>query len=172
MIRTRRMNALMLFTVIIFAPLAFAGVPGTINYQGYLKNAAGTPVNTATTMRFSLYSSNPTRSNPVWHETKSVTPSNGIYSTQLGSSTPLTATFDVPYYLGVQVGTDPEMPLQVLSSVPYALRSNVADAYGVGSITSTMISDGAVSPAKLADTCAVGQVLKQGVSGWECASRP
>ena len=45
------------------------------------------PVNTATSVRFSLYSSNPTRSNPVWTETKSVTPANGIYSTQLGSTT-------------------------------------------------------------------------------------
>ena len=81
------------------AALAFAGVPQTINYQGYLKSAAGTPVTTATPVRFSLYSSTPARNNPVWRETKDVSPVNGIYSTQLGSTTPITAPFDVPYYL-------------------------------------------------------------------------
>jgi hypothetical protein len=156
------------------AALAFAGVPQTINYQGYLKNSStGAPASGSVSMIFSLYSSKPARSNPVWRETQpAVAVNNGIYSTQLGSVTPIAAPFDVPYYLGVKVAGDDEMSLQPLSSVPYALRSGVADAYGAGSVTSAMISDGAVGLDKLADTCAVGQVLKQGVSGWECASRP
>jgi hypothetical protein len=94
----------------VAAALAYAAVlPGTINYQGYLRNTDGTPVSSATTIRISIYSSNPARSKPVWSETKSVTPANGIYSIQLGSTVPITATFDVSYYLGVQAGADPEM---------------------------------------------------------------
>jgi len=114
--------------LVAVAALSFAGVPQTITYQGYLKDSAGTPVSAPTSIRFSLYSSYPARNNPVWRETKSVTPANGIYSTQLGSATPLTAMFDVPYWLGVKVGTDSEMSLQELSSVPYARRAVSLDS--------------------------------------------
>jgi len=115
--------SVVLATILVIAAVAFAAVPTTINYQGYLKNADGTPVGIATTVRFSLYSSNPPRNNQVWRETKSITPSNGIYSTQLGSVTPISASFDVPYFLGIKVAGDSEMALQALSSVPYALRA-------------------------------------------------
>jgi len=102
---------------LLLTTLAFATVPQTINYQGYLKDSTGAPVTSATSVRFSLYSSNPARNNPVWRESKSVTPANGIYSTQLGSTTPFNTPFDVPYYLGVKVETDLEMLLQPLGSV-------------------------------------------------------
>jgi hypothetical protein len=163
---------LLVVLLLALAAFAIAAPPQTINYQGYLRNTAGTPVSSETTIRFSLYSSNPARNNPVWRETKSITPSNGIFSTQLGSTTPVTAPFDVPYWLGVKVAGDDEMALQALSSTGYALRAGVADAYGEGSIDSSMISDGAVSLDKLADTCAAGQVLRKGASGWECGPNP
>ena len=52
---------------VALAALAFAGVPQTINYQGYLKNGTA-PAGGSVNMTFSLYSSNPTRNNPVWQE--------------------------------------------------------------------------------------------------------
>ena len=108
--------------------IAFAALPKTISYQGYLKDGAGKPVTAATSITFSLYSSNPARNNPVWRESQSVTPVNGVYSVQLGAVTPLNASFEVPYYLGMKAGADPELtPLQPLSSAPYALRSGTAD---------------------------------------------
>jgi len=134
-----------MLTALIIAAVAMAAVPQSINYQGYLKNTAGTPVNTATNIRFSLYSSNPARNNPVWMESKSVTPSNGIYSTQLGSVTPIAAPFDVPYWLGVKVAGDAEMALQPLASAPYAMKAaTVTDS----SITSNSIS-GTIAANKL-----------------------
>ena len=46
----------------------------------------------------------------------------------LGSITPLGLLFDVPYYLGIQVGTDLEMTPRVpLSSVGYAYRAGMAE---------------------------------------------
>jgi hypothetical protein len=163
----------MLVAILTLATLTFAGVPQTINYQGYLKTTGGAPVTGQLGMTFSLYSSNPPRNdNHVWRETKpAVAVANGIYSVQLGSVTPIAAPFDVPYYLGIKVNGE-ELPLLPLSSAPYALRADVADTFGEGSITATMISDGAVGPDKLADTCAVGQILRQGASGWECGARP
>lgn len=42
---------------VTLAALTFAGVPQTINYQGYLKNtAAGTPVSGNINMTFRFYS--------------------------------------------------------------------------------------------------------------------
>ncbi|MBL0226642.1 MAG: hypothetical protein IPQ16_14035 [Geobacteraceae bacterium] len=153
MIRTHWMNALMLFTVIIFAPLAFATVPSTINYQGYLKDSAGAPVNGAISVRFSLYSSNPARSNPVWQETKDISASNGIYSTQLGSATPISTPFDVPYWLEVKVEGDAEMALQELSSVPYARRAQTSDSVADGSVSDAKIT-GPISDSKLTSNIA------------------
>jgi hypothetical protein len=112
---------------IFVAALAFAGVPQTISYQGYLKHS-GVPATETVNMVFSLYSSATPRNNPVWKESKDITPANGIYNTQLGSVTPITAPFDVPYYLGVQVGNDPEMSLQPLSGTGYAFRARVAES--------------------------------------------
>ena len=112
--------------LVAMATLAFAGVPWTINYQGYL-TFKGSPASGTVNMTFSLYSSAKPRNNPVWRETQDVTPVNGTYSIQLGSTTPITAPFDVPYYLGVKAGTDTEMSPQPLSSVPYAQRAAVAD---------------------------------------------
>ncbi len=124
------MRSIITWTIalVAVATLGFAAVPQTINYQGYLKDSAGAPVSSTTSIRFSLYSSNPARNNPVWRETKNITPTNGIYSTQLGSTTPIGALFDVPYLLGVKVAGDAEMPLQSLASVPYSLRSGVAES--------------------------------------------
>ncbi|MFZ4859944.1 MAG: beta strand repeat-containing protein [Desulfuromonadaceae bacterium] len=135
------------------AALAYAGAPKAINYQGYLRDSAtGTPASGPKRMIFSLYSSNPARSNPVWRETQpAVAVNNGIYSTRLGSVNPITSPFDVPYYLGVKVGEDPEMTLQPLSSVPYALRATVADSVTGGSIGTAAIADSSVTSAKIAN---------------------
>jgi hypothetical protein len=111
--------------IVTIATLAFAGVPQTVNYQGYLKNGS-VPASGPVNITFSLYSSNPARSNPVWFDTHSVTPANGIYSVQLGSQKALNASFDVPYWLGITVEST-ALPLQPLSSVPYALRAAGVD---------------------------------------------
>lgn len=68
--------------IVCWAAAVFAAVPQTVNYQGYLKDAAGSPVNTQVDITFSLY----TQANggtPIWLETKAVIPQNGIYSVTL-----------------------------------------------------------------------------------------
>jgi len=112
------------------AALAFAGVPRTINYQGYVTDkTTNVPLNSnAVGMTFSLYSSANPHNNPVWRETQSpVDVKNGIFSVHLGSVVPITAPFDVPYRLGVNVNGSGELPLQPLSSVPYAQRAVMAE---------------------------------------------
>lgn len=149
--------------IIGLATLALSAVPQTINFQGYLKNSDGTPVNTTVTITFSLYSSNPARNNPVWRDTQSVTPANGVYSVVLGQATPIVAPFDVLYWLGVKVDPDPELtPLQPLAASPYAFRAATADNVGAAAI-----ADSSVSSAKISGplTVAVGGTGAATVAG-------
>lgn len=141
-----------LSAVLILITAAFAAVPQTINYQGYLKGSSGAPVNSTTNMVFSLYSTT-SGVRPVWGSgTVSITPVNGIYSVELGKSPQpvLGIAFNRPYWLGVKAGTDPEMrPLQPLTSVPYALHAVEAEMVPDGSVTSTKLADGSITAAKL-----------------------
>ncbi len=122
------LGVLLLLTVIPFT--GFAAVPQTINYQGYLTDPGGVPVNSPpdAQMTFCIYDEE-TGVTTLWCETQDVTVSEGVYSVMLGTNTanPLNLPFDTQYYLGVEVETDGEMtPRQPLTSVPYALRSDEA----------------------------------------------
>jgi hypothetical protein len=80
-------------------------------------------VNASLSMTFKLYTAAEGGS-ALWTETRPVQVSNGSYSVLLGTVTPLTVAFDVPYFLGVTVGADPEMtPRQPLASAPYAFKA-------------------------------------------------
>jgi hypothetical protein len=148
-------SSIAFIAVLALAVLASATVPATINYQGYLKNSDGTPVSTAVHLTFSIYSSNPSRNNPLWRDMKSITPVSGVYSVVLGTTKPITAAFDTPCWLGVQVEAEPEMtPLQPLTAVPYAFRAATADSVGTaalaeGSVTTLKLAAGAVTDANI-----------------------
>ncbi|GFO67991.1 hypothetical protein GMLC_15700 [Geomonas limicola] len=145
-------GAVALFLSCILTLSAWAAFPGTLAYQGYLTTSAGDPVHATVPMTFALYGS-PTGGTPLWsefHSQESV--QNGVYSVQLGAVTPLTLPFDTGYYLGVAVGSDPEMtPRLPLASVPTAFRARVADQLG--------------------QACADGEILKYqaSTSTWNCA---
>ena len=80
---------------------------------------------------------------------------SGVYSILLGSITPLGLLFNAPYYLGIQVGTDPEMtPRLPLSSVGYAYRAGMAEQ--------ALIQGFPVSPA----FPSANQVLKFNGTNW------
>ena len=109
--------------------VAFAAVPNTINYQGYLTDNSGNPITSAVSITFNIYSV-AAGGAPLWAETHTNIPVNmGIYNVILGSVTSLGGlAFDVPYYLGVAVGSDPEMiPRQPLTSVGYAFTADTAE---------------------------------------------
>jgi hypothetical protein len=73
-----------------------------------------------------------------------VTVNNGIYNVNLGDVNTITSLpFGLPYYLGVKVGTDPEMTPRIpLTSVGYAFRAKTADyVYGSGTFTNPIVSN-------------------------------
>lgn len=106
--------------------LGLAQVPQKMNYQGYLTDPGGTPIHGMVTMVFSIYEV-AAGGTALWSETQSVVVNQGVYSINLGNITPVSLPFDKAYYLGVKVGSDPEMTPRIpLTSVGYAFTSNTA----------------------------------------------
>lgn len=96
----------------------------TIGFQGKLLDNNNNPENGSFTMKFSIYNGAGTS---LWGpESQTVTVNNGVFAVQLGAVSALTpAVFaSSPTYVGVTVGSDPEMtPRQELGAAPYALSA-------------------------------------------------
>lgn len=96
-----------------------------LTVQGILKKADGSAVpDDVYTLFFAFYDAE-AGGNKVWEETISdVETTGGVYSVVLGVGTPLTAPFNVPYYLSVKIGSASAqelLPRPRLSAAPYAL---------------------------------------------------
>jgi hypothetical protein len=135
-----------------------AAVPQTLNYQGYLTNSAGTPINGARAMTFRLYSAS-SGGAALWTEAQpSVNVVNGIFDTTLGSITPLPPLpFDVPYWLTVQISPDlVEMsPRQQVTASAYAIRAANADALAPTATVAGAQITGTVSDQQLSSNVAL-----------------
>jgi hypothetical protein len=128
----KRSRKLSLAAALLLAPALALAVPATIGYQGRLYDASGTnPVNGTLSVAFSLYAAG-TGGTAVWTETQSVAFVNGYFAVQLGSVTAFGSAFDgTTRFLGVRVGTDPEMsPRSTVASVPYALTAAPDSRFG------------------------------------------
>ena len=94
-----------LLTAVFCCGVVQAQVPHQINYQGYLTNSSGTPVNTTVSMTLKLWDQ--INSGNVLHtETQSVTVTNGAFNVVIGTAATLNAAFNIPYFLGVTVAPD------------------------------------------------------------------
>lgn len=94
-------------------------IPKIMNYQGYLTDSGGTPINGTRNLRFRLYDSGGTAMN--WVETHNNVPIvNGIFNVVLGASASpapvlVNETFREGYYLELQVYHPPSGPWEALS---------------------------------------------------------
>ena len=157
---------------------AAATPPKTLSYQGFLTSASDTPIDAPVQMTFKIYNV-PTGGVALWTETQpSVTVAKGEFNTVFGFITPLTLPFDAPYYLGVTVGSDPEMvPRQPLAASAYAFRAMSLDGGATvpGAIVTGAISTATIPGAQVTgdlsgasnidlanSTAAVGNIVKNG----------
>jgi hypothetical protein len=149
--------------IVVNANLAATQV---LHYQGRLLDpATNQPKNDgAYQMLFSIYNVN-TGGAPLWSETKSVSVSNGLFTTLLGDTAPLDLSIfnGQDLWLGITVGADPETaPRQRMAHVPYAVRAEnagnadkvdgmdaAAFAPAVHTHTGADIVDGSLSAADL-----------------------
>ena len=103
--------------------LTAQAVVGTLSIQGALKLNNGQAVDDGTyALTFKLYTAQ-TGGTAIWTEVHpDVNFTGGIYSVALGTITPLTPAFDVPYWLGITIGSSIELqPRTALTPAPYAL---------------------------------------------------
>lgn len=120
-------NLLLAVATFLSAGSAFGQVPAQLTYQGRLLKADGTPVTETVTVTLSLYqfATVPAAS---WSETHTITPSDGYFTVLLGdvdnggTALPSALMNGRKLWLGVKVGTDPEMaPRTPVASTPYAI---------------------------------------------------
>ncbi len=134
----------------VFAGTSPAATPTAISYQGRLTNAGGTAVPDGSYSIAFTICDTPSGGTGKWTETQSVTTSGGLFAVQLGTVNAIVDTVfkDAFRYLGVKVGTDPELsPRTRLVSVPYANRVGTVDGASGGTISgnTTIQSDLAIS---------------------------
>jgi len=134
--------------------LSMADIPKQINIQGQLTDPTGVPLNGVYTCTFSLYSL-PTGGNYFYQESFSyLTVQNGIFNYSLGSNGSLGLVFGTTYWLGITIGTDPEMsPRTPIVSVGNAYKALNSDSSGTagtlpdgGGITGGVINISRLSP--------------------------
>jgi hypothetical protein len=121
------------FIAVIFSISLFvltAQVPQLINYQGFLKDNNGQPLDGQVKLEFRIYSVQ-TGGTAMWSESRNqVEVKNGIFNVLLGSVEPFLAEiFQTPgsRFLEIVVN-DNVMPKRFqITSVAYAIRSEIAD---------------------------------------------
>ena len=141
------MNRITFFSVVTFSlmfvcELFAQSIPGTINYQGVLKDGSGVIVaNGDYDFAFRIYNIE-SGGSALWTETKLVSITDGIFATQLGSITPINLPFDAAYWLGISISGGSEMmPRITFTSVPY---SRISLTVPDNSLTAGKISSGQV----------------------------
>ena len=111
---------------------AMAQVPTQIPFQGLLLDSGGTPVNGSVDLDFELFDSLAAGTS-LWTESHlGVIVVDGVYSVDLGASTPITnATLTGgAAFLEIVVDGETLTPRQQFMSVPYALVADEADSLG------------------------------------------
>jgi len=194
MSKARRMHwairlAIAVASVIAVAAPARAEAPALVPIQGFLTDAAGTPIDGPTEMTFSLYTT-AAGTTPIYRETQSVMVEDGYFTAYIGDVTPLgLAVFrdQGMLYVGVRVGDDPELlPRALLGSVPFAgfaqyagempfarltdVPAGLSDGdddtrYGAGPglvlMGTTFSVDTTTIQARVSGTCPAGQSIRE-----------
>jgi hypothetical protein len=145
------------------AALALAGTAraGVLTYAGYLQDAAGQPVATATTITFRFYPA-ATGGAPVWEDVVTVTPgADGWFSAVLGASAGNAldaADFGQQLWLALQVATDAQemTPRARIGASPYALT---VDWAGVQGKPASYPVDPAAVQSRVTGACGAGQFM-------------
>ncbi len=157
---------LVCFLFLVAGATVFGQIPKTLNYQGTLITGS-TPVPDGNySVTFRLYAAS-SGGSAVWTEAQLVATTNGVFSAILGKIIPLPAAFNIPYWLSLQVGVDPELSPRIeMTGVAYSMRTVTADSAAKladNAVTSATISDLSISTADLANSSVT--VAKLSASG-------
>ena len=141
-----RMGSLIVWLSLVCGGLGadvHAQVPALIRFQGQAVDSQGVPLEGPYTLTFRLYDA-ATAGTLLWQEPQNnVTLSKGHFSVLLGQQNPFTSVdWSKPCWVSIQVGTQLELsPRQQFTSVPLALRAQVAEGLATSVTTSTITDD-------------------------------
>jgi len=113
--------------LVLTATIVVAEVPRVINYQGILLGSNEQPVpEDHYKITFRIYLED---GKELWSEVhEPLFIGGGMIHVHLGTINPLNLPFDQPYFLGIQVGNEPELqPRVLLTSAAFAFRADDAD---------------------------------------------
>ncbi len=155
----------LLLAFVVTCGLAHAQLPRTMNYQGVLTNASGTPINSppAVTMTFSLFAT-PTAGTSLWTESQSVTVIDGLFNVVLGTGTLTAGTalgtqpFSGLYYLEITANGETLAPRSALSASPYAFRALTAESLTPGAVIAGSQISGSITTATIPVSQVIGAV--------------
>ncbi len=142
---------------LLAAPIAALAVPQTMQHQGRVFDALGAPLSGSHDLHVAIFDE-PTAGASLWSETQTLTFTDGYFSADLGSVTPMdnAAIFDDDsLWFEMSVDTGPPIGRLPLASVPFArragsLKGGVVDASEVLVNGTTIIdSAGAVDATSL-----------------------
>jgi hypothetical protein len=114
---------LLTLLLVLFVNNAIAQIPRVISYQGMLMGSNEQPVPEGQyKLTFNIYDEANTL---LWTEVHNqVFVGGGLFQVLLGTITPFNIPFDKAYFLGIQVGSDPEMqPQMPITSSAYSFSA-------------------------------------------------
>ncbi|MEX2234620.1 MAG: tail fiber domain-containing protein [Cyclobacteriaceae bacterium] len=154
-------SILILFVMGIFS--AFSQMPKTLSYQGNVSDASG-PLSGTYALTFRIYDS-ATGGGMLWSETNDAVPIvNGNFSIILGKSVSVDIEANTSLWLGITVGTNPEVSPRVeLTGSLYAL--GMALPYKVKSSSSISL----FSIEATGDSARAGEFIHSGVNAGQAA---
>ena len=132
-VRKISIAATLILTAVALAGTAAASPPGSLYFQGYLTDPAGTPVDGNWPISFGFYFQ-PSGGEPFWEDTLDVTVETGVFSVVLGASgdNPVEAEFfaEGKVFVGITIwgpdGPEDLLPRQKVISNPYAFYARTA----------------------------------------------
>ncbi|GEM_PF-1093407 len=141
------------FAALMLAAPAFAQVPSTLLVEGVLRSNSGPAADGKYALSFAIYKAQK-GGTAIWKEDKvSLQVTSGRFAHRLGSVKAVDAkAFNGtgPWFLGISVGTDPELPRQAMNSVPFAMRAAWADNVScTGCLSGKALSNGSITAAKV-----------------------
>jgi len=131
------LTVLVSLVLLAAAAIATADVPNLMQYQGFLTDESGEPLDDTLFMTFRIYDHHTLPGPVIWAETSSVIVTSGLFNVLLGSVNPISDIVfaDTARWLGITVAPDPEIvPRTRLVTVPWAYRAATVDGASGGEI--------------------------------------